>query len=194
MFITPDHHRKGRKPKDFRDRKLIFIDLEMTGLDPDRHEIIEIGWLVVKPRTFKIISEFETKVKPEHIETASEEGLKVAGYSQEKWENAMDLKKVIQKLARVAPNAMLAGSVVWHDWEFLERAFERYKIDPKITIRILPIDALAYIKLYNQDKLKHLGMRSGVANYFGIKFSEQHGALVDAKLSYEVFKKLMEVE
>lgn len=191
MFIIPDHHKKGIKPRDFRDRKLIFIDLEMTGSNPTIHEIIEVGWLVVEPRTFKILSEFEAKVKPTHIETADPEGLLVAGYSPEKWGDAKDLKDVLQKLATVAPNGMLVGVAVYHDWEFLERGFEKFGIMPSFNYRLLPIDAMAYGLLYNKPKVKSISLRSGLGKYFKLKFPEDHGALVDARLSYEVFLKLM---
>ena len=194
MQVTPDHHKKGKKPKDFRDRKLIFIDLEMTGSDPDKHEIIEIGWLIVEGRTFKVLSEYEAKIKPEHIESADPEGIKVAGYSEEGWKGAKDLKDAVKKLANVAPNAYLTGSVIHNDWQFLERAFEKFKVRPNFSLRTLSVDSIAYSKLYNQKKIKAVGMRSGIAKYFKIKYPEEHGALVDAKLSYEVFKKLMEVK
>lgn len=191
MFITPDHHKKGFKPKDFRDRSLIFIDLEMTGSDPEIHEIIEAGWLIAESRTFKILSEYDAKIRPEHLERADPEGLRVAGFSKEKWVKAKDLKHVLMKLAKVAPNALLVGSAVYHDWEFLERGFDKYGIMPKFNFHLLPLDAMAYIKLYKDEKIQSTSLRSGLARYFGIKYPEQHGALVDAKLSYEVFIKLM---
>ena len=101
MHIIPDHHKKGKKPKDFRDRKLIFIDLEMTGSDPAIHEIIEVGWLVVDGRSYKILSEYEAKVRPEHLYTADKEGLRVAGYSENKWKKPKDLKFILNKNAQV---------------------------------------------------------------------------------------------
>lgn len=191
MFITPDHHKPGSKPKDFRDRKLIFIDLEMTGSDPQKHEIVEVAWLVVEGRTFKILSSYEAKVKPEHIETADPEGLKVAEYSEKEWKKAKSLESVMKKLAGAASNAMLVGSAVYHDWEFLERAFTRFKIMPKFNYRLLPLEAMAYAKMYNENNLKGLGMRSTLGRYFRLDYPKEHGALVDAKLSYEVFMKLL---
>ena len=37
--------------QDFRDRPLLFIDLEMSGLDPTKHEIVEVGALLVDGET-----------------------------------------------------------------------------------------------------------------------------------------------
>ena len=192
MYPTPDHHKRGKKPRNYRDRKLIFIDLEMTGFDPDRHEIIEVAWLVVEPRIFKVLSEYEAKIKPEHLDTADSEGLRVAGYSEKKWENAKNLVDVLKKLTKVAPNAYLAGSVIHNDWQFLERAFEKYQIKPNFNSRVISVDSIAYARLYKIEKVEAVGMRS-VAKYLKIKYSEEHGALADARLSYEVFKKLMEL-
>ncbi len=194
MFITPDHHKKGKKPRDFRDRKLIFIDLEMTGSDPQVHEIIEAGWVVVDGRTFKVLSEYEAKIKPEHLESADPEGLRVAGYSENEWKKAKNLQTILRKLAEVAPNAMLVGVAVFHDWEFLERGFTKYGIMPKFNYRLLPLEAMAYLKHYDDNKITGLSLRSSLARYYGIPFPENHGALVDAKLSFEVFKKLMDVK
>ena len=193
-MFTSDRHLKGRKPTDFRKRMLIFLDLEMTGSDPHRHEIIEVAWIVVNGNNFKILSSFVSKVKPLHLDTNDNEGLVIADFSEKKWENAIELEKVLEKLANVAPNAMLVGWAIFHDWEFLERAFEKYNITPKFNYRMLPVDTIAYAKLYKDKRLKGLGLRTGVLNYFGMKFPKQHGALVDAKLSLLVFKRLMKMK
>ena len=39
-----------------KDKKFIWLDLEMTGLDPDVHQIVEIASLVTD-ETFKVIEE-----------------------------------------------------------------------------------------------------------------------------------------
>ena len=48
---------------------LAFIDIETTGLNLLKHEIIEIGCVLTTPE-LKVIEEFELKIKPEHIENA----------------------------------------------------------------------------------------------------------------------------
>lgn len=191
MFVDQEIINEGLKPKDFRDRKLIFLDLEMTGLDPDIHEIIEVGWLIVEAKTFKILSMFESKIKPEHLETADQEALKVAGYSKSLWKKAGNLKSVMLKLSRVAPNAMLAGNAIHTDWLFLQKAFTKLDITPTFSHRLLSVDSMVYAVLFKESRVKSMGMRSGAADYFGIEFPEKHSALADAKLSYEVFRKLM---
>jgi DNA polymerase III epsilon subunit-like protein len=69
-----------------REKKLAFIDLETTGMDPLKHEIIEIGCLLAKlddKGQYVELESFELKVKPEHIETAEQEALRVNGYDED---------------------------------------------------------------------------------------------------------------
>ena len=52
-----------------RKHNFAFIDIETTGLNLRKHEIIEIGVVLTTP-TLEIIEEFEIKIKPENIESA----------------------------------------------------------------------------------------------------------------------------
>lgn len=72
-----------------KERNLAFIDVETTGTNPDRHEIIELALVVVKqieregqgPK-IEIVGEYEWKIKPERIEEAEEEALRINGYNE----------------------------------------------------------------------------------------------------------------
>ena len=51
-------------------RNLVFLDTETTGLDPEKHEIIEIGGVIVRQifensnqPAFEVLEEFEYKVE-----------------------------------------------------------------------------------------------------------------------------------
>ena len=50
-----------------RKHNLAFIDIETTGLNLLKHEIIEIGCVLTTP-DLKVIEDFELKIKPENIE------------------------------------------------------------------------------------------------------------------------------
>ncbi|MCR4306655.1 MAG: exonuclease domain-containing protein, partial [Candidatus Yonathbacteria bacterium] len=92
-----------------KERNLAFIDLETTGLELKKHEIIEIGCIVARqiPREssetggayLEIIEEFEIKVKPEHIETADPVGLEINGYREDDWKDAVTLPEAMRIVA-----------------------------------------------------------------------------------------------
>ncbi len=175
---------------DFRQRPLVFIDLETTGVNPLRHEILEVGCLVANGETFKKIEEYNAKVKPIHIETADPEALKINGYSPERWGEAKELKEAIERLAKIAPGGIISGWNISFDWSFLERAFANFRISHGFDYHKLDVQSIAYSKLYGKGEVKKLGLRP-VASYFGIKLAEIHGAEEDIQMTYEIFKKLM---
>jgi len=184
---------KKKEEIDFRRRNLLFIDLETTGLDIDKHEIIEIGCLLVSGRNFELIREYYAKVNPDHLERASKEGLEVSGYKKEKWRDAKSLKEVLREIVKIASGAMIAGWKVDFDWWFLKRALERFKIDHKFDYHLIDVISLAYKYFHTKKEPIRLGLRK-VAPHLGVDIKDTHDAMGDVRATYEVFKKLMEVK
>ncbi len=79
------------------DRHLVFFDLVTTGLNPLRHEIIEIAAIAARPPHFRSFAEFKIKTLPQHIETADPEALEINQYSKKSWAQATVLKQGIKK-------------------------------------------------------------------------------------------------
>ena len=49
---------------DVKSAPISFIDLEMTGLEGSKHEIVEIGLVKVSQPELEIIEKWEAKVRP----------------------------------------------------------------------------------------------------------------------------------
>src|SRR3989344_1833010 len=128
-----------------RKHNFAFIDIETTGLDVRRHEIIEIGCILTTPE-LKVIEEFELKIKPERIADADPVSLKISHYDPDRWGSAHNLDNV---------------SVAW-------------------------------AKLHKDPDLEHFSLRE-LCLRFGIENKEAHTALSDARATYELYKKLMEL-
>ncbi|MFC1649220.1 3'-5' exonuclease [Patescibacteria group bacterium] len=181
---------KKRQKMNFRDRDLLFVDLETTGLDMDTHEITEVGILVVNGRNYKVKKEYHALVKPLHIETATEEGLRVGQYSKKRWKEAREPEIVLKEIAGLAPNAMVAGWKVDFDWGFLEKGFKTHKIIHTYDYHLLDVISIAYAQFVNEKHPKTLSLRN-VARKLKIKIPDEHDAMTDIKATYEVFLKLM---
>lgn len=176
-----------------RHRPLIFLDLEFTGLLTQKHEIIEIGALKVEPKKpFKILSEFNLKVKPKYIERADQEALKITHYSPDSWKNALELKEALEQLDEFADNGVLVGYNVSADWAMLDKVyFQENRQDPFYYLRI-DVMSIAYAKLFSRRTLKRFSLGE-VSKYLKIDRGTQHRALDDSKTTYLVFRKLMEL-
>ncbi len=188
-----------KKEINFRDRKLVFIDLETTGLDIFKHEIVEIGILVVDGRTLKITNRYHARIKPKHLKTADPESLKISGYSEKKWEKARDIKEVLEEVVTLASDAMVAGWKVDFDWYMLDKYLKKYNIKHTFDYHLIDVISMAYKYFYRKEKPKELSL-GNVCKILGIPIHEKHSeglghnAMDDIIATYEVFKRLMEDE
>ena len=179
---------------------LAFIDVETTGLDPERHEIIEIGCIVAKQvpssngrgATLEILEEFESKVKPEHLETAEPEALRVNGYNSGDWLFAPDLTQVMKTVAEITPGANIIGQNVFFDWQFVDRAFKKTGVQNRMHYHRLDLMSMVFAKCYHDERLQRFNLGS-LCEYFGVKNDAAHTALADIRATVEVYKKLLEI-
>lgn len=173
-----------------RDRPLIFLDLEATGLEIQKSEIIEIGAVKTEQKyPFEVLGEFHVKVKPQHLETADPEGLKVAGFIPAEWEEALDLKEALKQLDKFSEEGVLVGYNTPFDWALLDKSyFSLGRQDPFYYHR-LDVMNLAYYKLYKEKSIQRFSL-GNICRYLKIPVENQHRALGDAKMTYTIYKKL----
>ena len=175
-----------------RNRHLAFVDLEMTGLDPEKHEIISIGLLLARqlPREdcgpdTEVISEHEWKVRPEHIETADPESLAIARYSEAEWKDAGSLALALEEFSHIAKDAIMVSHNVSMDAMFLEKAFSLVGKENPLHYHRLDTMSLAFGRLYDDLRVEKFSLRA-LAEFYGIINERAHTALSDARTSYEI--------
>jgi DNA polymerase-3 subunit epsilon len=178
---------------------LAFIDLETTGLSAERQEIIEIGCVVMRqvPKAgrgcqLELVSELDLKVKPEHIETAEPEALRVNGYNSGDWLFAADLSQALKALNEKAAGAVMISHNITFDWSFLERAFIKTGVPNMLASVRLDLLSMAFAKLYHDERVQRFNLRA-LAEHFGLKNEQAHTALSDIRTSVEIYKKLLEI-
>jgi DNA polymerase III subunit epsilon len=178
-------------------QNLAFVDTETTGLDPERHEIIQIGCVVVSQHTnangtqdFTIIDEFELKVKPEHIETAEKVALRVNGYRPEDWVFAYSLKEAMQIYTKKTEGAIMVGHNLPFDYNFLSKAFSTTGVENKMHFHKLDTISIAFAKSKKREDIDKFSLYH-LCQIFKIENSRAHTALADAKATFELYKKLL---
>ncbi|OGF82414.1 hypothetical protein A3B18_03670 [Candidatus Giovannonibacteria bacterium RIFCSPLOWO2_01_FULL_46_13] len=176
---------KGRE-FDPKTAPISFIDLEMTGLESSKHEIVEIGLVKVSQPNLEVIERWEIKVKPTRLETADLEALRISGYDAEKWKDAISLKEMMEMLAPKVQNTILAGFNVSSDYSFLDVAVTSTSIPLDFHRRVLDINPYAAAKLGYVFGEKGLG---SLSKEYGLEFENHHTALADAMASFELYKK-----
>lgn len=106
-------------------RNIAFVDGETTGLDPDIHELIQLGIVVVEQPNLNIMSQHEFKIRPDHIATATSEALAVNGYTSAAWQDALTLREAMELYRGIVGDAILCMHKVDFDSSFLKRALKK---------------------------------------------------------------------
>lgn len=93
------------------------LDTETTGLDPQRHEIIEIA--VKSPH-----GTFHSLVKPQRLENAEPKALELNGYAKDpsRWDDAPTIDEVLPKVMAHLVDCIMVGHNVSFDKGFLDAA------------------------------------------------------------------------
>lgn len=176
---------------------LAFLDVETTGLDPQKHEVIQVGVVLARQiardgnmgPSIEKIEEFEIKIKPERIEDAEEDALRVNGYDEAEWMFAPDLKNAMEFLAKKLEGTVQVSHNLTFDAAFMEKSFERAGMENTMARYKLDTISIAFARLYNRPDVKY-SLRY-LCELFQIKNENAHTALADARALYNVYKKMM---
>lgn len=178
-------------------QNLAFIDTETTGLDPENHEIIQIGCVLVSQnqdadgnQVYEIVEEFELKVKPEKIENADKVALRINGYNEADWVFAYTLKEAMQIFSDKTKDAIMVAHNMPFDFAFLLKAFSTTKVENKLHYHKLDTISIAYAKAKKRDDISRFSLRF-LCEVFKIDNKKAHTALSDCRATFELYKKLM---
>src|SRR5690242_4918259 len=177
-----------------KQRPLLFLDLETTGLNPGQHEITEIGALLVSQPDFQVIKTYEAKVLPTHLETATPEALQIGHFDAAVWEKeGRPLRQALEELSGIGKGAVLAGFNVTFDWAFLQIGFNAVELPDPFYYHRFDVMSSAFTMLYKRAEMAKFSLNE-CCRFFGVTNKNAHTALADAEATYEVFKGLMKLE
>jgi len=178
-----------------KETRLVFIDLETTGLDSALHEIVEFAAIVTDLK-LKEVGRFVYKVLPQHIETAEPEALKANGYDAEVWKKeGVQITRALQLINRLVPKKQ-RGIVVGHnvktfDLPFVRKAYAETKLfDPLSHYTIDTLDLAVAYCIASGIKLPNLKLTT-LVNHFGLTNLSVHHAMYDVSVTMEVFKEIV---
>jgi DNA polymerase-3 subunit epsilon len=169
-------------------RKLLFLDLETTGLDPTRHEIIEAAWRLTSPDGREVLLERVEKLLPQRIESADPEALRLNGYQPALWrkEECISEEQLAGSFLQVSKDAVLAGHGLHFDESFIRVLLTRLGLLPNWHYQTIDTQKLAWpLLMAGQVESVSLGT---VAQYFRLPCQPwPHRALADVDLTHRVF-------
>lgn len=179
-------------------KDLLLIDIEASGLDPKRHEILQLAGILLDKRTLKEKQSFVSYIKPRHWQRSDPQSLKVNRITYDLVRNAPLLPAVLKKFNRTfGKQVILTYYVGIMDIAFLNAAYERARIKFPFDYHTFNIWGLFYSFLALKNKLNSKKEYAGFGledclRMFKIDVPPNlHDALVDCRAEAEVLRKVL---
>jgi len=157
-----------------KDKPILFVDTETTGLDDEYHEIISVCLIRRHDgRTWTF------KAKPDWPDHISPKASAVNGYTPAAWMDAMSQEELANKIGILMKDYIIVGHNPRFDIGFVRNLLWRHKIKTWIDPRAVDTTTLAYLHLVPFG-LDSLSMDS-IRRFLGWKVYPTHEALQDTK-------------
>lgn len=171
----------------FSDRAIILTDVETTGLDPRRHEIIDIGAIKID-QNLNVLERFATKVKPLYLGPASPDALKINGYSPETWINASHPWTAINEFQKFSADGILAAWNITFEFSFLTEMFQEYQVRNDMDYHRIDLPSIAWALII--PRLEKFSLNAVGAHFNIPPEAEPHTGIGGAEYELEVFRHL----
>lgn len=174
--------------------QLVFVDLETTGLDVERHGIIEIGCIFETDGT-RETEDFQALANPGAVEY-SDGAAEVHRIPHDVIAAAPPLEAVLHQFdSRCAKDAILSGWNTKFDEAFLYKAYQRYGLPWRFDYHIFDVWSL-YKRLQLTGKLPaelRLGLGTVAKHYSIVRAGEDHHrALTDVEWTWRLYRLALE--
>lgn len=180
-------------------KDLLVIDLEMTGLDVNKHEIIQIAGILLDKKTLKEKKSFSTFVKPHNWEQRSKVAMKINGITQHQLNSAPSLKSALQKLIKTFGQQIILATYGDNlDVVFLLEAFKKAELKYPYDYHTFNMWVLFYTYLSATRNLKNTKRFAGfkledLAKLVKVPIpNNRHDALVDCRFEASILRKVLE--
>lgn len=178
--------------------RLLFIDTETGGLDPDKHSLLSIAMVIWEDS--KIIDSMEILVN-DGILSVTREALSINKIDLEEHKrsavsSSLAMDEILLFIGKHFPGQgkiTLAGHNVHFDADFLKRFFSsnNQNFSKYFSHRIIDTSSILHY-LYLAERIKHKAISSDEAfDLFNIKVEGRHTALGDAMATAQLFTKLL---
>ena len=184
-IIQMDRNKQSAKQRHAKQLGYVVIDVETTGLDCDKSEILELG--AIRVIDHQVTDTFSALVRPEQPIPA--EITTLTGITQDAMSaQGTALQPLLEQFWAFVGQSPVMGHNLDFDLAFLKKASARFGLSlPNVRIR----DTLKLARRKVPDLPDH--RLATLAAYFGIEYAQQHRALPDCIAAFQVYEKLNEI-
>jgi DNA polymerase III epsilon subunit-like protein len=195
-------------------QRMVTLDVETTGLDPRKHEIIEIcamrplrpgekPFVDAHPVTLMGMVPLDKmealarstgsamywrRIQPQNLEKADARAMEINGYSSEKWTGSLPWGAHIDSLTLFLGNAIFCGHHVTSDRQFIRETYRRLDMEVPGRFRTIDTMTLAW------EHLVPWGLRSlslhAICSALNISNEDEHTSFADVVRTRAAYLKL----
>lgn len=178
-------------------KDILLVDLETTGLDASRHEIIQLAAILLDRKTLREKRSFASYVRPAHWARRSPESMAVNKIAAKQVLTAPRLGQVLKQFRTLfGHNVVLAyyGGPV--DMDFLRQAYRQEGKNFPFDYHYFNLWPLFFVYLGLSGQLRNSKRFTGFSledlmKKFKIKSVSRHDALEDCRIEAEIFRKII---
>ena len=184
-FSKQAKHRKARSYQGkTQAKKFVVVDIETSGLDYEKHKIIEIGAVLTNSQG-EVLDKFESLIKQEI--KLSNDIIKLTGITDEDLKNGRCEKQALEDFLSFIKNYPIVGYNFNFDMKFLNYNLEKNSLK---EITNTSYDLKTYVKREKMF-LKNYKLETVLKEY-GIKNKVDHRALADALVTVDLASQVNE--
>ncbi len=167
---------------DLRTAKFYAIDIETTGLDFDKDEIISFACVPIINLKILVRDTFYTLINPKSYDYKA---MKFHGISKDNLKDAPEFEEVSERILKIS-DGILVGHTIEFDFTFLKTNFKelgvRFKRD---LIDIAMVER--WLRRKRKADERDLSLDGMIATY-GLKQYYRHNAAADAFFAAQIFQ------
>ena len=164
----------------------VVIDIETSGLNPEEHEIIELGAILVEAH--KIKERFSVLVQPQ--KDIAEQIENITGITNAMLrEEGVDISIAMQRFIAFMDGLPVVAHNADFDYSFLRKACALCNL-PLFSNRSICTLILSRRKIRKVDNYKLITL----AKHFGIPTTKMHRGLADCEITYQLYEKLINLD
>lgn len=185
--------------------KIIFFDIETTGLNTPEHSLTEIAGTVIDSNTYSIIDSFSTLVNPGR--SIPWQAQQINGITDETVRNSPGVRNALYSfmtwVKKHNPDIVAGHNIKSFDLKFVERLCNKFSVENTLA-SLEVLDTYVYVKgMASKNPLPNYNFRTDkgnvsykmehLAKYFNLD-TQTHRALDDVYQNIIVYKHLKELE
>ena len=182
-------------------RDLVVMDIESTGLDVRKNEVLQIAAIRLDKNTLQEVARFSTYVRPTNWENQDPKAMAVNGIPHELVKTAPTVTEVLEQFEAAFPanEVLLAAYNAWFDMTFFKQMYMKTERVNPYDFHCFDIWGLAYMFWSKEARtpnpkqpigfnLADMAALLEVPTPEGGKF---HDALVDTEVTVEILRRLV---